>query len=236
MLAQWPYLPPMRLYRSHLHRPRQRSVPQDPHRDNERTARVALRVLPQAVLGAHRDRPARLEDRARKWILVFFEMASSKNGVAAREIERKYELTPKSAWFMIHRIREAMKATGFIKMINTTVVADEAYIGGMDKNKHADKRIHKSGRTTDKAIVFTLIDGERGEARSAVVPNITGATLGRRFFAMPTRPVPCSPPTNTSPISGWARSSPSTSVLTTKRISMSATGSSPTSLRTSSAI
>jgi transposase-like protein len=45
----------------------------------------------------------------RTWLMVVFEMCASKNGVAAREIERKYDLTPKSAWFMTHRIREAMK-------------------------------------------------------------------------------------------------------------------------------
>lgn len=45
----------------------------------------------------------------RTWLLVIFEMCASKNGVAAREIERKYELTAKTAWFMTHRIREAMK-------------------------------------------------------------------------------------------------------------------------------
>jgi transposase-like protein len=45
----------------------------------------------------------------RTWLLVIFEMCASKNGVSAREIERKYELTAKTAWFMLHRIREAMK-------------------------------------------------------------------------------------------------------------------------------
>src|SRR5215212_2267727 len=45
----------------------------------------------------------------RTWLFVVYEMCASKNGVAAREIERKYELTPKTAWFMLHRIREAMR-------------------------------------------------------------------------------------------------------------------------------
>src|SRR5579884_1545873 len=45
----------------------------------------------------------------RTWVFVVFEMASSKNGVSPREIERKYGLTAKTAWFMTHRIREAMK-------------------------------------------------------------------------------------------------------------------------------
>ena len=58
-------------------------------------ASVALRAMPQGVLGPHGYGAAGTKIAVRKWILVFFEMASSKNGVAAREIERKYDLTPK---------------------------------------------------------------------------------------------------------------------------------------------
>jgi hypothetical protein len=42
-------------------------------------------------------------------VFVIFEMCSSKNDAAAREIQRKYDLTEKSAWFRLHRISEAMK-------------------------------------------------------------------------------------------------------------------------------
>lgn len=42
----------------------------------------------------------------RTWLFVIFEMVSNKNGIAAREVERRYDLHPKTAWFMLHRIRE----------------------------------------------------------------------------------------------------------------------------------
>ena len=45
----------------------------------------------------------------RTWLFVIYEMCANKNGIAAREIERKYEVTAKTAWFMLHRLREAMK-------------------------------------------------------------------------------------------------------------------------------
>jgi transposase-like protein len=48
----------------------------------------------------------------RIWLFVFFEMCANKNGLAAREIERRYGVAPKTAWFMAHRIREAMKVRG----------------------------------------------------------------------------------------------------------------------------
>lgn len=104
----------------------------------------------------------------RVWVLCFFEMVSSKNGVAAREIERKYGVCCRTAWHLMHRIREAMKNDSLVQTMRGTVMADEMYYGGFAPGDR--------GRTT-KAIVFTLIDRERGEARSAVIPDVTGATL-----------------------------------------------------------
>ena len=66
----------------------------------------------------------------RTWVLVILEMCASKNGVSAREIERKYDLTPKSAWFMCHRIREAMRRDPLASLLSGTVAADETWFGG----------------------------------------------------------------------------------------------------------
>ena len=111
----------------------------------------------------------------RTWVFVLLEMVASKNGVAAREIERKYGLTPRSAWFLTHRIREAMKADGILTRITGTVVADETFIGGLNGNRHASKR----DRAIPKTAVLPLIDSETGEARSRVVPNVRSKTLRR---------------------------------------------------------
>jgi transposase-like protein len=61
----------------------------------------------------------------RTWLFVVFEMAANKNGIAAREIERKYEVAPQTAWFMAHRIREAMKRRAPQSLVGT-IVADES--------------------------------------------------------------------------------------------------------------
>jgi hypothetical protein len=113
----------------------------------------------------------------RMWVLCFFEMCSSKNGVAAREIERKYGVCCRTAWHLMHRIREAMKRDGLAQSMRGFVVADETWIGGQPKYKKG----HQSGQggqgKTDKTPVLTLIDAERGEARSVVIPDVTAATL-----------------------------------------------------------
>jgi transposase-like protein len=61
----------------------------------------------------------------RTWLLVIFEMCASKNRVSAREIERKYELTAKIAWFMLHRIREAMRHDLLADLLRGTITSDE---------------------------------------------------------------------------------------------------------------
>jgi transposase-like protein len=114
----------------------------------------------------------------RTWVFVIFEMCSSKNGVSAREIERKYGICPRSAWFMTQRIREAMKDNGLDLFVGT-VVADETFIGGKAANRHGHK-VGQGGqgvRPGDKTAVLSLVDRTTGRVRSKVVPDVTGATL-----------------------------------------------------------
>jgi transposase-like protein len=123
----------------------------------------------------------------RIWVMVIFEMCANKNGIAAREIERKYDVTPKSAWFMTHRIREAMKRDPMAGLLAGKVVADETWIGGDPKNRHGGaQRKDGGGRSrtkrpgvTDKTPVVSLISEETGEVRSVAVPNVTGTNLRR---------------------------------------------------------
>ena len=116
----------------------------------------------------------------RTWLFVIFEMCSSKNGVSAREIERKYDLTPKSAWFMTHRIREAMKRHPVSDLLSGEVVADETWFGGEPKNRSkGDPRRVGTRGATDKTPIVTLVSRETGEVRSRAVPNVDGTTLAR---------------------------------------------------------
>jgi transposase-like protein len=121
----------------------------------------------------------------RTWLFVIFEMCASKNGVAAREIERKYGLTAKSAWFMCHRIREAMKREPMTGLLSGRVVADETFIGGKAKNMHKSARKRKGlpeGGAGGKAAVLTLVSRETGEVRSQAIPNVSGDTLRQAIF------------------------------------------------------
>jgi hypothetical protein len=112
------------------------------------------------------------------WIFVFFEMCANKNGIAAREIARKYGVAPKTAWFMTQRIREAM-ANDSSGKLSGNVTMDETYFGGKPDNWHAnDPRRAKSGYSTSpKMAAVALISMETGEIRTKAVTNVTGTVV-----------------------------------------------------------
>src|ERR1051326_2043089 len=113
----------------------------------------------------------------RKWALGFHLMASSKKGMAAHQLHRMLGVTYKTAWFMAHRIREAMKPVDSDQLggEGKTVEADETYIGGKMGTRHVSKR---EGRvaTRGKEAVLSLVE-RGGKVRSYHLPEVPAATL-----------------------------------------------------------
>lgn len=129
----------------------------------------------------------------RVWLFVMFEMMSSKNGVAAREIQRKYKVSQKTAWHMLHRIREAMGAPDDPAPMRGTVKADETFFGGkvnkMNKARKAafhkkhDARPGGATGTRGKQAVISLLNPETGEVRSKAINDVTAETLRTHLLA-----------------------------------------------------
>jgi transposase-like protein len=114
-----------------------------------------------------------------KWMLGFRLMASSKKGISAHQLHRSLEVTYKTAWFMAHRIREAMALPPEASPLGgegKIVEADATYVGGKEKNKHVGKRNPKNIGGAGKQIVHTLVE-RGGSARSHHIANVTGKTL-----------------------------------------------------------
>jgi len=117
----------------------------------------------------------------RTWCFLVFEMAASKNGISAREVERKYGLCPRSAWFAMHRLREAMKRDPHAGLMSSIVIADETWFGGTPKNRHGHKRATKTRLQgqTDKTPILALVARQTGEVRSYAVPNVRAQNLSK---------------------------------------------------------
>jgi len=113
-----------------------------------------------------------------KFLQAVYLMTCSKKGISAHQLSRVLECQYRTAWFLAHRIREAMRGlnpTAPLGGEGKTVEFDETYIGGKEKNKHANKR-HGVGGGFGKEIVFALVE-RGGSVRSRHVPSVTGKTL-----------------------------------------------------------
>jgi transposase-like protein len=113
-----------------------------------------------------------------KWLIAFYMMCASKTQVSALQLQRQLEIgSYRSAWFLCHRIRFALKdvvpAAG--GKLGGTVEADETYIGGK-------KRGHGRAYVGNKTPVVSLIE-RGGRVRSTVVEKVTGAALDRLLKA-----------------------------------------------------
>lgn len=110
-----------------------------------------------------------------KWFAAIFLLCSSKKGHSAHQIHRELEVTYKTAWFMLHRIRNAMKEPGSPFMLSGTVEADETYIGGKSKNMHAARRkalgIKGSGYIGKMPVVGMIERGGRVVTQAMDEPN-----------------------------------------------------------------
>lgn len=125
-----------------------------------------------------------------KWFAAIYLMCASKKGVSAHQLHRSLDITYKSAWFMCHRIREAMQDKHGLPLVGT-IEADETYIGGRWRRGHPvmHERIQdeiqmglrpkpQKGRWSKegKAIVFGMME-RGGKVRTQKVADTTAATL-----------------------------------------------------------
>jgi hypothetical protein len=114
-----------------------------------------------------------------KWFQAAHLMASSKKGISAHQLHRTLDVTYKTAWFMAHRLREAMReinATIPLGGEGKIVEADESYIGGKEKNKHRSKRNAANIGGMGKEIAFALVE-RSGRVRTLHVTEVTAKTL-----------------------------------------------------------
>jgi hypothetical protein len=109
-----------------------------------------------------------------KWWLAVYLLNSSKKGFSAHQLHRTLKVTYKTAWFMMHRIREAMRTGGLAPMggAGGIVEIDETLMG---KVEGAPKKLHTGG-SQNRNIVLTLVE-RGGRARSFHVDGVAISDL-----------------------------------------------------------
>jgi transposase-like protein len=120
-----------------------------------------------------------------KWLVAVWLEVNAKNSVSSYELHRALGVTQKSAWFMLHRVRLALKSGSFEKFgqDGTPVEADETYIGGLAKNMHLSRRRKtiKGTGGAGKSVVMGLLergkDGRKSRVHTAVVPDASRPSL-----------------------------------------------------------
>ena len=96
----------------------------------------------------------------RKWLMAIWLITSHKKGIASTQLAKDLGITQKSAWFVMHRLREAAKTKSFNAPLKGFVEADETYIGGRETNKRLSKRKPKQSGGKGKSMVVGIV--ERG--------------------------------------------------------------------------
>jgi transposase-like protein len=112
------------------------------------------------------------------WLQTAHLICSSKKGMSSLQISRILGVTYRTAWFMTHRLREAMQdgSLGPLGGEGKYLEADTTYIGGKERNKHVGKRDGTKVGGVGKQIVHTLVE-RGGGARSHHIADVTGRTL-----------------------------------------------------------
>ena len=108
-----------------------------------------------------------------KWLVALWMLVNCKNGISSYEVARDLGITQKSAWFVMHRLRFALRNKTITKMggPGTEIEVDETYIGGKARNMHKSKRVRTKVHGTNwaKSVVMGMLE-RGGKVDAQIIP------------------------------------------------------------------
>lgn len=110
-----------------------------------------------------------------KWLMATYLMTVARKSISSCQLARELQLSQKSAWFLLSRIRKAWETHDF--MLSGTVEIDEAYFGGKESNKHLNKKFNGGRGTVGKSAVIAMKERERGRFKAFPIKRTDMETL-----------------------------------------------------------
>ena len=125
-----------------------------------------------------------------KWLPALWMLVNCKNGVSSYEIHRALGVSQKSAWFVLHRLRLALKAKDLGTKLGSNdggeVEVDETFVGPNPKNMHKERKLRYNQQReqvgTGKTIVQGILDREARQIRATVMPDVKRETLQKNIL------------------------------------------------------
>ena len=113
----------------------------------------------------------------RKWLQAAYELSIGKKGISSIELGVRIGVSQKTAWFINHRLLSMLTETA-PTLLRDVVQLDETFVGGKNKNKHADKKIPNSqGRSLKGKTAVFGARGLLGTVKTQVIPDTEAATI-----------------------------------------------------------
>ena len=109
------------------------------------------------------------------WIFAMYLLTTNLKGISSMKLHRELGITQKSAWHLAHRLRDALSPDS--DLMAGPVEVDEAYFGGRNANRHADKKIKNANGTIGKTAVVGMKDRGTNQVQATVVERTNQETL-----------------------------------------------------------
>lgn len=108
-----------------------------------------------------------------KWLYAMYLLITARKGISSMQLAKEIGITQKSAWFVLHRLREACGPK--LDKLRGVVEIDEAYVGGIEANKHEHKKLHAGRGAVGKAPVLGM--RERGDGGRTALTHIANTNI-----------------------------------------------------------